>query len=192
MSVAVRPNEEKRYAIGELSADDGQRIRGYAIVFNRLSLDLGGFRERILPEAVTRTMTEAIDVRALIDHDSAKIIGRRNRGTLRLQQDGHGLRVEIDPPKTSYALDLIESVQRGDIDGMSFAFRTLEDDWHIEDGQPVREVLDMRISEVSVVTFPAYPDTDVAVAKRSLEGFQAKHLKTLDWWKKWHRTQLAK
>ena len=97
MSVDARPKEERRYSLGELQADeDGRRIRGYAIVFNRMSLDLGGFRERIVPEAVNRTLDEALDVRALVDHDTSKIIGRTRAGTLRIQKDGHGLRVEID------------------------------------------------------------------------------------------------
>ena len=187
---------ERRLSLGEIQTDLTQdhKIRGYAIVFNKLSLDLGGFRERILPEAVQRTLNEGLDVRALVDHDSSKIIGRTRAGTLVLKKDGRGLGVVIDPPNTSVGRDLMVSVDRGDVSGMSFSFRTLEDDWHMEDGVPIREVLDMTIREVSVVTFPAYPDTDVQVAKRSLSEFQAgrpqKH--TLDYWRKWHRNQLAR
>jgi phage head maturation protease len=63
------------------------------------------------------------------------------------------------------------SIKRGDISGMSFRFRALDDEWHLEDGMPIREVADMVIGEVSVVSEPAYPDTEVAV--RSLREFQA-------------------
>jgi Escherichia/Staphylococcus phage prohead protease len=138
-------------------------IRGYAVVFNRLSEPLGFFREQIAPEAVTRTLTEGIDLRALIDHNPEKPMGRLKSGTLRVEADAHGLLVEIDPPKTSYGHDIVESIRRGDVTGMSFAFRTLADTWNETADPPVRTVTDMLMREVSIVTFPAYPQTDVAM-----------------------------
>lgn len=170
-----------------------RRIRGTAIVFNSLSRDLGGFREIIAPEAVDRTLHEGLDVRALVDHDTGKIIGRTKAGTLLLRKDRQGLRVEIDPPNTSYARDLLESVERGDISGMSFGFRVLSDEWRLEDEEPVRVVTDMVVSEVSVVGFPAYEMTDVAVAKRSLQQFQAQRTGSrLAYLQRWHKTKLAR
>jgi HK97 family phage prohead protease len=153
----------------ELSED--KRIRGYAIVFGVKSVDLGGFREIIRPSAVDRTLREGLDVRAYFNHDTDKVLGRTSAGTLRLQKDGHGLRAEISPPNTAMAKDLMVSIKRGDISGMSFRFRALDDEWHLEDGMPIREVADMVIGEVSIVSEPAYPDTEVAV--RSLREFQA-------------------
>lgn len=138
-------------------------IRGHAIVFDRLSENLGGFREMIAPTAVDRTLQDGIDLRALVDHDSAKIIGRMTAGTLRVEKDGQGLRVEIDPPDTSVAQDIVESIRRRDVTGMSFAFRTIADDWDFKADPPIRTVTDMLVREVSVVTFPAYPQTDVAM-----------------------------
>jgi HK97 family phage prohead protease len=146
-------------------------IRGYAIVYNRLSELLGFFKEQIAPEAVTRTLTEAIDLRALIDHDPRAVLGRLTAGTLRVETDGHGLRVEIDPPNTTAGHDIITSIRRGDISGMSFAFQTVEDRWDPAADPPIRTVLDMRVREVSVVTFPAYPQTEVAM--RSLAAARA-------------------
>lgn len=162
---------ERRYAVGELRFDTFDRkIRGTAIVFNSRSVDLGGFTEIIKPEAVDRTIRDAADVRALVDHDTSKVLGRTRAGTLQIRKGKRGLEIEIDPPNTTAAKDILESIERGDVTGMSFGFRTLEDDWHLEDGEPVREVLDMEVREVSIVTFPAYPDTDVAL--RSLAKFQ--------------------
>lgn len=178
-----------------LDPSGDRTLKGYAIVFNKKSVDLGGFREIILPEAVDRTLSEALDVRALVDHDSSQIIGRTRAGTLRLHADGHGLGVDIRVGSQSYARNILESVERGDVSGMSFAFRTLTDDWRMEDGEVIREVIDMRIREVSVVSFPAYEQTTVdVVAQRSLQGFLAtqtgKHSKA--WWARWHRLQLAR
>lgn len=174
MSVAAskQPWETRHIGFeGRAEVSEDKRIRGYAIVFGVKSLDLGGFREVIRPSAVDRTLREGLDVRAYIDHDSGKVLGRTSAGTLRLHKDGHGLRVEISPPNTTMAKDLMVSIKRGDISGMSFRFRALDDEWHMEDGEPVREVIDSIIGEVSVVAEPAYEDTSVAV--RSLREFQA-------------------
>ena len=146
-------------------------IRGYAIVYNRLSEVLGMFREQIAPEAMTRTLTEAVDLRALVDHDPKAVLGRLKAGTLRVETDAHGLRVEIDPPNTTAGHDIVESIRRGDVSGMSFAFRTIQDTWDDTVTPAIRTVLDMVVREVSVVTFPAYPATEVAM--RSLAAARA-------------------
>jgi HK97 family phage prohead protease len=182
---------------------DGQHITGHAIVFGVHSLDLGGFQEIIRPEAVDRTLREALDVRALIDHDSAKVIGRTSAGTLSLRKESRGLFVTIDPPKTTAATDLIELIRRRDVTGMSFGFRTLKDDWHMEGDTPIRSVLDMSIREVSVVSFPAYPQTSVsyrtaashsqiARLQRQLDAaMRGDRGMSVDWAEKLHRTKLA-
>ena len=153
----------------EQSEDAKPKIVGYAAVFNSLSHDLGGFRETISPGAFTRTIRDGADVRALVDHNPTLILGRNKSGTLTLKPNQKGLLVEIDPPDTQAARDIIESMRRGDVDGMSFAFRTVHDDWHIEDSTPIRELLDVELLDVSVVTYPAYPATEVAV--RSMQDF---------------------
>ena len=148
-------------------------IRGYAIVYNRLSEPLGFFREQIAPTAMRRTLAEGVDLRALVDHDSSKLLGRLKAGSLRVETDAHGLRVEIDPPNTTYGHDIVESIRRGDTTGMSFAFRTMPDGerWDESATPPIRTVTDMLVREVSVVTFQAYPQTDVAL--RSLEALRS-------------------
>lgn len=147
-------------------------IRGYAAVYNVKSVDLGGFREVISPGAFTRSLREGADVRALVDHDSSKILGRNKAGTLKITPNAKGLLVEIVPPETQAARDVMASIQRGDIDGMSFGFRTVTDEWATDDGMPLRTLHDADIFDVSVVTYPAYPQTDVAM--RSLAEWRSK------------------
>jgi HK97 family phage prohead protease len=100
---------------------DARTLVGYAAVFNS-DADIGGYWvERIMPGAFTASLKTA-DVRALINHDTGRVIGRVQAGTLRLAEDDKGLRVEIDVPNTTDGNDLWELVSRGDISGMSFGF----------------------------------------------------------------------
>jgi len=176
------------------ASDNGKKIRGYAIRFMAKSEDLGGFVEYIAPSAVDRTISEGLDVRALVDHDSGKVLGRTRAGTLALRKDSKGLAITIEPDEEiSYAKDIMRAVARGDVSGMSFGFRTLEDEWNYDGKTPVRTVTDMRISEVSIVTFPAYKQTDVTVAQRSLQAYQQAHAgNRVDFLQKWSRTKLAR
>jgi HK97 family phage prohead protease len=146
-------------------------MRGYAAVFNELSRDLGGFREQIIPGAFAEAI-DTDDVRALINHDSNFVLGRNRAGTLALREDARGLAVEITPPDTAFARDLIVSMERGDVTQMSFAFRVSPngENWAKNaDGVWVRSVKRARLYDVSVVTYPAYIQTDVAM--RSLDAF---------------------
>jgi uncharacterized protein len=164
---------------------DAGVLRGYAIRFNEPSLDLGGFREIIAPSAVRRMLTGSPDVRAFVDHDPAKVIGRNRAGTLQYKADTGGLSVEIYPPNTSIARDLLVSVERRDITGMSFQFNAIDDEWALDDKNfPRRTVTDMRVSEVSVVTFPAYPTTSIEVGRRGQ--------RSVDWLLREHRARMAK
>jgi HK97 family phage prohead protease len=185
---------EIRMAAGDCRVDlaEDRKIRGYAIVFNALSVNLGGFREIIKPEAVDRTLTQAVDVRALWNHDTGEVLGRTRAGTLSLTKDRRGLRIEVNPP--SWARHRLESIERGDVTGMSFRFKAIDDEWREgEDGFPVREVNDMTMDEVSIVTFPAYQQTDVSVALRSLDAFRKDTAKnSIAWLEKVHRTRMAR
>jgi HK97 family phage prohead protease len=157
----------------ELRDDEGDglpSIRGHAAVFNKKSEDLGGFREIIMPGAFDSALERGDDVRALVDHDPSKIIGRSKAGTLTLNVDSKGLRVKITPPDSSVGRDIVESIRRKDVDSMSFGFRTIEDVWRTVDGEEIRELMDLELFDVSPVSFPAYPQTDVAV--RSLEQWK--------------------
>lgn len=155
---------ERRYClqhnlhITKRAEGDAPLFMGYAAVFDTLSVELWGFREKIAPGAFTNSLGD--DVRALWDHQTGVVMGRTKSGTLRLAEDATGLRFENDPP--TMAVREIESIQRGDVDQMSFGFRTLEDTWDIdENDQVIRTLLKVKLYEVSYVTFPAYPATTV-------------------------------
>lgn len=166
-----------------------QKIVLLAVVFDSKSALIGGnFKEIIKPWAIERTLQEKIDVRAMVNHDHNMLIGRLSARTLRMLRDPDGLRVEIIPPETSYARDVVVSIDRTDIDGASFWFQALKDQWYVEEGEDVREVHDMRIFEVSPVVFPAYEDSDASLEPRSLgrtlEDMRRQHyhvVHALDW-----------
>lgn len=162
---------ERRAFTAELRADgDTPKLVGYAALFNVLSELMFGFREIIRPGAFTRTLSEGADVRALWSHDPSFVLGRTTAGTLRLEEDERGLRFEIDPPNTQWARDLLESIRRGDVTQTSFAFRTVADKWSSHDGEPLRELLDVDLYDVSPVAYPAYKATTVAVRAKDMVG----------------------
>jgi HK97 family phage prohead protease len=152
-------------AAPELRAGDkGKTIAGYAAVFNE-ETDIGGaFREVIAPGAFKGTLDR--DIRALVDHDSGRVIGRSKAGTLRLSEDAHGLAVEVDLPDTSDGRDLAVSLERGDISGMSFGFRVTHDEWDETKEIPTRTIRAVELFEVSAVAFPAYDGTELALRSR--------------------------
>ena len=169
--IPVAPAElELRAADDQADGSKAPVIIGYASVFDSLSEDLGGFREIVKPGAFTRTLREGADVRALVDHDPSRVLGRAKAGTLRMSVNAKGLRVEIDPPDTTAGRDILTSIKRGDVDGMSFAFRTVLDEWRMEGPVVIRELLDVDLVDASVVTYPAYPATEVGL--RSLDIYK--------------------
>lgn len=143
-------------------------LRGYAIVFDVTSEDLGGFVERIAPSAVVRTLRSGDDVLALHSHDRSQLLGRRKTGTLKLAADHRGLAVEIDPPATPTGAEVSELVRRQDLDAMSFGFIVPEggDEVAVVGDQIVRTVKEMILLEVSVVSGPAYPQTTIGLHGR--------------------------
>lgn len=165
---------ERRAWTVELRADgpdEADLIRGYAAVFDQLSEDLGGFRERIAPGAFRRSV-ESGDVRALWEHNPQYVLGRTRAGTLALAEDARGLRVEIRPPDTVWAGDLRRSLERGDVNQMSFGFTVRDETWDQEDGATVRTLKDVDLFDVSIVTFPAYPQTSAEARDKAAAAAQ--------------------
>lgn len=163
----IKKTEIRDVPVAELRAvntdEDKPKIEGYAAVFNSKSENLGGFREIIKEGAFTKTLKEKPDIRALWNHDSSYILGRTTNGSLTLEQDERGLKVSIVPPETQWAKDLMTSIERGDVNQMSFQFRAIKDEWRMEDGEAIRDLLEAELFEVSPVSFPAYESTSVSV-----------------------------
>jgi len=153
-------------------------LTGHAAVFDKWSEDLwtfaGTFREKIAPGAFTDVLKRKPDVRLLFNHDGMTL-ARTKSGTLELSEDEEGLRVWARlSPDQQIARDLRSAMQRGDVDQMSFAFTIAEDEWREDHESEEVERTVVRVDElfdVSVVSFPAYPDATAAM--RELRSAQA-------------------
>lgn len=153
---------------------DASRIVGHAAVFNQ-AVSIGGwFNERVAAGAFSRAIKED-DVRALFNHDPNLILGRNKAGTLALSEDETGLMTVTVPPDTTYARDLMVSMERGDVTQMSFGFFVRKQEWDETGDVPLRTLLEVELFDVSPVTFPAYPTTDVGL--RTLEAYRKEHPK---------------
>lgn len=154
--------------IEERAAEDGggMRVHGHAAVFDLLSENLGGFQEKIAKGAFAEAIAKD-DVRALFNHDEDHVLGRNRSGTLALAEDDVGLKTVIDLPDTQTGRDLAALLRRGDVSQMSFAFevRREDQDWEkVGDGPWIRTIKRIaRLWDVSIVTYPAYPQTDAAL-----------------------------
>ena len=167
--------EQRTAQIGDVEVREdggGPLIRGYAAVFHRMSQNLGGFVERIEPGAFAAGLES--DIRALWQHDSARVLGRTKNGTLRLWEDERGLGFELTPPDTQDGRDALALIRRGDVDQMSFGFRvpTGGDSWADGSGTPVRTLRQVELLEVSPVTWPAYTDTSASVLRNAPDWVQ--------------------
>ncbi len=183
LPVAARRSREERVVMLddiEVRSDDGQlaRIVGHPVVYNRWSEDLGGFREKVMPGALTKTLQES-DIRVLFNHDPNFVLGRNKSGTAVFTDQPTALRMEVTPPDTQTVRDMIlEPMRRRDINQMSFAFRVAGPAFIREkrtDAIPAgtgevwntdyteRELHALQMFDASVVTFPAYVQTDAQV-----------------------------
>jgi len=150
----------------------GNRVEGHAAVFGQIAtvpghyeaLERGAFGD-VLKNPDT-------DVRALINHDANLLLARQSAGTLRIGEDSEGLPFDLDLPNTTYANDLRELLERGDINGASFAFLPGADRWDkAPDGRQLRTHTSVsQLIDVSVVTFPAYEGAAVSLRSMTFAG----------------------
>jgi Escherichia/Staphylococcus phage prohead protease len=136
----------------------GKTVVGYAAVYGS-EAQLDGFTETIKPGAFAGVLSD--DVRALLNHDANIVLGRTKSGTLRLADDQRGLRFELDLPESRK--DLREAIARGDLDGASFRFRIGDDEWD-GDRRTVNKIA--ALHDITLATYPAYPDTSIELRTR--------------------------
>jgi HK97 family phage prohead protease len=162
--------------VADPSGTGDRRFGGHAALFNTRTA-IGnprtvGFYESVAPGAFTKTLGET-DARFLIDHSSYHVVSRASAGTLTLSQNTRGLHTDsaLDQ-RLSYVNDLMANLDNGNIRGMSFGFQVMKDDWAEEEersaaGDPfkveVRTIREVKLIEVSAVTFPAYEETDAGL-----------------------------
>ncbi|MFD5454355.1 HK97 family phage prohead protease [Streptomyces olivaceus] len=163
------------HGVNYRSAGGTRTLSGYAIRFNELSHDLGGFRERILPDAWDPADGGA-DVIATFGHNTDQLLGRVSSGTLKLSRDTYGIRYSVALPDTTTGNDVAELAARGDLAGSSFTFRVNAGgqrvaDEKAPDGLPIREITSMTVFELGPVVNPAYPTTGTPSA-RALAAYE--------------------
>ncbi|MCG3463824.1 HK97 family phage prohead protease [Xenorhabdus bovienii] len=165
-----------------LSASD-KKLTGYVIKWNsRSQLLWDEFVEQFAPNAFRASLTASADVRALYEHDHMNLLGRTASGTLQLSEDATGLRFELTPPDTQLGRDVLILVERGDIAGMSFGFRALKDQWDTGQAPYVRTVLEAELREITVTSLPAYPESGVEIARRSLNAVKPRDADLRHYW----------
>ena len=151
---------------------DGMSFTGYAAVFNSPSEPLP-FIERIMPGAFSKTLKSRNNVRMYMNHDSSMLLATTKAKTLRLSEDSKGLFVDASLPDTSVGRDLSVLMKRGDVNSMSFGFSVPTGGDYFSDDGMTRELRQIKLFEVSVVTgFPAYTATSASV--RSLDALSVR------------------
>ena len=155
---------------------DEMKIEGYFVVFNSETELYDGMFEEISDKAFKDI--DLSDVRALADHDTAKVLGRTKSNTLKLSVDDKGLYGEITINKNdTEAVNLYERVKRQDIDQCSFGFNILNETMEQRaDGTTKWTITEIELFEVSVVTFPAYADTAVEARSAQIEQLEQRNL----------------
>jgi hypothetical protein len=167
-------NPEVRAAASD--EESAGTVTGHAAVFDTPSQPLydwweGSFVEEVRKGAFLKTIGEA-DIRFLINHDPNLVCARNTGGTLRLAEDEVGLAIDADLAPTSYGRDLATSMRRGDVTQMSIMFSVVKDDWDTgtRDGMPLRVISEVKLFDVSAVTFPAFEETDIGMRSRDVSA----------------------
>lgn len=147
------------------SEQESRTIEGYAVKWEKLSETLGyyrRFKEKIAKNAFDETLKNDSQ-RALWNHDTNYLLGNTTSNTLRLSTDEIGLRFEMDLPNNTWGSDVLESVKRKDVTGVSFGFAVKGEEWDESDeDQIIRTITKAKLYEISPTPFPAYPDSEVS------------------------------
>lgn len=169
------------------SSSDEMVIEGYFALFNDETNLFGNVYEEIDRDAFNNTLDK--DIRALINHDTSKVLGRTKAKTLELKADEKGLygKIKINPNDTE-AVNLYERVKRGDVDQCSFGFFIKDEDVeNRSDGTTKFVIKDIDLFEVSAVTFPAYENTGISAREKQIENLNKRKIEL---WKKEMREKI--
>ena len=158
---------ETRQMVQEIEAikadDELQALTGYVAKFGERSQFMG-FYEEIESRAFDNTLKSENNIFALYNHDWDKVLGSTRNGSLELFVDDVGLRFKLTPKaNTTFMNDVRELVSSGELRGMSFGFRAMDDDWATEEGVDVRTLLEIDLREVTLTAMPAYESSEVAL-----------------------------
>lgn len=175
--------EYRSFTAEAVEATDEGHVFGLAIPYSRVTtignMDRGGFRESIAPGACNKSLREA-DIVALNNHNSWQPLGRTSAGNLALKSTTRGIEPDLQPIDTSYGSDLLKNVKAKIVRGWSFGFEVVKDDWTL-DGEPAdeytgtdRTIREMKLIEVSPVTFPAYAQTEISARSGILAEREAR------------------
>ena len=185
MSKALKTNNEIRTVEIEnlktrsiVSDDEGEKViaEGYAAVFNNPSQITSFYEETIAEGAFKNTLNE--DVRCLFNHDWSSVLGRTTNNTLKLEEDSHGLKFQVELPDTSLGRDVQRMLERGDVSQCSFGFQILSAEDDLSDPYTIRTTItEVKLYEVSIVSLPAYEETSVSLRSKEVAEIHAKKVK---------------
>jgi HK97 family phage prohead protease len=180
------PSAAARVAVHDIehraSGGSPGSLSGYAALYGRPSVNLGGFVETLAPGAFRSTVKRinegSHDLFLLTEHTQQNILARVSAGNLRVEEDSVGLRFTVELPDTQLGRDVRELVARKVLRGMSFSFAPVRDTWP-ERGK--RIVHDLTAYEISIVSTPAYPQTSVLVSRSVPDSvtWSAAHMQAL-------------
>ena len=134
-------------------------ITGVAAVFEKLSVPLWGFKEKIRRSAFSKSL-EKNNVKALWNHNRDFVLGSTKSGTLKVKENEKGLPFEVVLPDSEWGRSAYESIKRGDVDQMSFGFNVIGQEWDESDPKNIiRTLTEVDLHEISFTAFPAYKQT---------------------------------
>jgi uncharacterized protein len=182
-------NENREIEVEIREDGDKKTLFGYSIKWEKLSNDLGGFQERFVKGAFSKSIRQR-NIFAFYNHNSDIILGNTDNNSLRLEENDIGLKFEIDLPNTQQANDVRTLVKQGYIKGVSFAFRANVEVWDESGKIPIRTVQDAELFEISPLPLAAYPQTKVS--SRNLNPYEEYRSKEYDLKKFYERNYIIR
>lgn len=164
------------FQVRESQDSDEKYLEGYFIRFNEETNLFDNIYEEVDPQSITNSLKNN-DIRCLFNHQTDLVLGRTGNKTLELRADENGLfgKVKINKDDRQ-AMDILARIERGDINACSFGFNILNEEV-VERADSVKFILkEIDLVEVSPVTFPAYPTTEISARNKDLKSYKERQL----------------